>query len=190
MTPDNIILLVILFFVVVIPLAWVALLYNDLVRTKNACAESWSDVDTELKRRYDLIPRLVEVVKGYAAHERGTLEAVIAARNQAVSSNGSPKSQARDEDGLVGEMRHLLAVVEAYPVLKADQQFCDLQRKLIETEDRIQAARRFYNANIRDMNNRVESIPSNIIASTFKFSKGEYFEIHSVVEREVPSVKL
>lgn len=182
--------LIIGFVVTLPPLLWVVLIYNELVRTKNACRESWADVDTELKRRYDLIPRLVEVVKGYAAHERAVLTAVVAARARAVASAGSPGTQARDEDTLVGELRHLLVLVEGYPALKADQHFLALQRELVDTEDRIQAARRFYNANVRDLNNRVETFPSNLVAGMFGFTNGEYFQIRDVLERAAPAVRM
>ncbi len=161
--------------------------YNKLVRLRQHVRESWSAIDTELKRRYDLIPNLVETVKGYASHERETLEAVIAARATAVASTGSPEEQARDENALVGALRQLFAVVEAYPDLKANQNFLRLQSDLTVTEDRIQAARRFYNANVRDLNTRIEVFPSNMIASTFGFRPETFFEIEDA-ERAVPQV--
>jgi LemA protein len=182
--------LIIAAVLIILPLLWAVLMFNELVRTRNACRESWADVDTELKRRYDLIPRLVEVVKGYAAHERALFEAVAAARSRAQSSTGSPVSQARDEDALVGELRRLLILVEGYPVLKADRHFLELQRELVNTEDRIQAARRFYNANVRDLNNRVETFPSNLVAGMAGFTTGEYFEIRDVLERVAPMVRI
>jgi LemA protein len=169
---------------------WVVVLYNGLVRIKNHCDESWSDIDTELKRRYDLIPNLVETVKGYAAHERDVFERVIAARNAAMANHGSPKEQARDENALVGCLRQLFAVVENYPVLKANENFLQLQEELVNTEDRIQRARRFYNANVRDMNNRVQTVPSNLIANLFGFSTREFFEIEDASVRQPPAVKL
>lgn len=182
--------LIIAVVLVALPFLIAILIFNGLVRTRNACRESWADVDTELKRRYDLIPRLVEVVKGYAAHERAVLEAVTTARSRAVASSGSPGSQARDEDALVGEMRHLLALVESYPALKADSHFLALQRELVDTEDRIQASRRFYNANVRDLNNQVETFPSNLIAGMSGFATGEYFEIRDMLERAAPVVRM
>jgi len=163
--------------------------YNALVRLRQHVRESWSDIDTELKRRYDLIPNLVETVKGYAVHERETLDAVIEARARAVASTGTPDSQARDEGVLVSTLRELFAVVEAYPQLKANQNFLHLQEELIITEDRIQAARRFYNGNVRDLNTRVAVFPSNLIASMFSIGAEEFFEVAEVV-RTVPKVRL
>jgi len=171
-------------------LIWVAAMYNSLVRRRNACDESWADVDTELKRRYDLIPNLVETVKGYASHERETLERVTAARTAAVASTGSPASQAKDENVLVGALRQLFAVVENYPNLKANENFLKLQAELSNTEDRIQRARRFYNANVRDLTNAIELFPSNVVAGIFKFRKREFFEIENVSQREAPDVRI
>lgn len=177
----------------VIPLflaIWVIATYNSLTRLKNFCRESWSGIDTELKRRYDLIPNLVETVKGYAKHERETIERVTEARTRAVASTGSPTSQARDENILVDSLRHLFAVSERYPDLKASNNFLDLQRELANTEDRIQAARRFYNANVRDMNTRIQVFPSNLIARLFSFAEEEFFEIDNAVERSAPKVSV
>ena len=165
-------------------------MYNSLVSGRNHVRESWSGIDTELKRRYDLIPNLVETVKGYAAHERGVLERVTEARTRAVASTGSPASQAGDENLLVGALKHLFAVAEGYPDLKASQNFLALQQQLTETEDRIQAARRFYNANVRDYNNRCQMFPTNLLAGMFHFAPEEYFEIESAVERAAPTVDL
>jgi LemA protein len=162
--------------------------YNGLVRLRLHVRESWSGIDTELKRRYDLIPNLVETVRGYAAHERETLQAVIDARSRAVASTGSPETQARDEGLLVRALRELFAVVEGYPELKANRNFLRLQEELTLTENRIQAARRFYNANVRDLNTRIEVFPSNLVASLFRFRKEEFFEIDAA-EREVPEVQ-
>jgi len=173
---------------IVIVLLIVVGMYNSLVSGRNHVRESWAGIDTELKRRYDLIPNLVETVKGYAAHERTVLEHVVEARTRAVSSTGSPASQAKDENMLVGALKQLMAVVEGYPDLKANQSFLLLQKQLAETEDRIQAARRFYNANVRDYNNRCEMFPTNLMAGMFKFEPAEFFEIESAVQREVPSV--
>ena len=161
--------------------------YNSLVRLRQHVRESWSDIDTELKRRYDLIPNLVETVKGYAVHERETLNAVIEARARAVASTGTPDSQARDEGVLVSTLRELFAVVEAYPQLKANQNFLHLQEELVITEDRIQAVRRFYNGNVRDLNTRVAVFPSNLIASVFGIGPEEFFEVTEAV-RTVPKV--
>ena len=161
--------------------------YNALVRLRQHVRESWSAIDTELKRRYDLIPNLVETVKGYAAHEKETLDAVIQARTRAVASTGSPGQQAADEAPLVQALGRLFAVAEAYPELKANQNFLELQRELGNTEDRIQASRRFYNANVRELNTRIEVFPSNLIASTFGFQREEFFEIEEMA-RETPKV--
>ena len=171
-----------------LPIVWVIGMYNSLVKLRQQCRESWSTIDTELKRRYDLIPNLVETVKGYAKHESGVLQSVTAARRRAVSSTGTPASQAADENVLVGAMRQLFGVVENYPELKANQNFLRLQGELSNTEDRIQAARRFYNANVRDMNTKVESFPSNIIAGIFSFKREEFFEIEDVGMRAPPPV--
>ena len=180
---EMIALLVVAGFVLVIA-AMVIGLFNGLVRTRNACDESWADIDTELRRRYDLIPNLVETVKGYAAHEKETLDRVIKARNVAMANTGSPASQAKDENVLVGALRQLFALAEAYPNLKANENFLNLQEQLANTEDRIQRSRRFYNANVRDLSNRIGTFPSNVIANTFGFARREYFEIEDAVVRE------
>ena len=163
-------------------------MYNSLVRGRNHVRESWSGIDTELKRRYDLIPNLVETVKGYAKHEREVLEQVVQARTQAVASTGSPAQQAQDENFLVGALRQLFALAEGYPDLKASDNFLQLQRELTETENRIQAVRRFYNANVRDYNNRCEMFPTNMMASMFGFQKSEFFEVESATQRTTPHV--
>ena len=178
----------VIFGVVALVLIWAVATYNVMVRLRQQCRESWSGIDTELKRRYDLIPNLVETVKGYAAHERGVLEQVVRARTAAVASTGSPASQARDENVLVQSLRGLLALSERYPDLKAAANFLALQQELANTEDRIQAARRFYNANVRDLNIRIEVVPSNLIAATFAFQKQEFFEIEDAGNRQPPQV--
>lgn len=175
---------------IVLFILWIAFIYNSLVRGRNTCTESWSNVDTELKRRYDLIPNLVETVKGYAKHEREVLEHVTQARNAAADSHGSPESQARDENVLVKNLRQLLAVAENYPDLKASKHFLELQHELVNTEDRIQRARRFYNGNVRDYNNRVEMFPSNMIARMAHCEQREFFEIENAIERQAPEVKV
>jgi len=180
----------IVLIILVVVLLWIAVMYNTLVRARNTCHESWSDIDTELKRRYDLIPNLVNVVQGYAKHEREVLERVTQSRAAAVASTGSPESQARDENQLIRSLRQMLVVVEKYPDLKASRNFLELQGELVNTEDRIQRSRRFYNANVRDYNNRCEVFPSNLIAGSFGFQKREYFEIDSAIEREAPAVKI
>lgn len=169
--------------------AWGVGVYNKLVNTRQHLKDSWSGVDVELKRRYDLIPNLVNTVKGYASHESETLEKVIAARNTAVASTGSPGQQAKDEGALIGAMRQLSVVVERYPDLKADSQFIELQGELSETENRIASARRLYNGNVREMNTAVETFPSVIIAGVFNFEKAEYFEIEDNAVREAPKVE-
>ena len=176
--------------VVFLAIVWVIATYNVLVRLKQHCRESWSGIDTELRRRYDLIPNLVETVKGYAAHEREVLTRVAEARSRAAASTGSPQSQARDENALVGSLRQLFAVSERYPDLKANQNFLALQTELANTEDRIQAARRFYNANVRDLNTRISVFPSNLIAGLFKFAPEEFFEIQDSGVRAPPKVQV
>ena len=190
LSPFALVPCIFLVVLVLLPLIWAIANYNVLVRLRQHCRESWSGIDTELRRRYDLIPNLVETVKGYAAHERETLEAVTEARNRALASEGSPKSQARDENALVGTLKTLFAVSENYPELKASENFLALQTELANTEDRIQAARRFYNANVRDINTRVEVFPSNIIAGMFGFAQEDYFEIESAGIRIPPKVNL
>ena len=164
---------------------WVVLSYNRFVNQKNLIANSWSNVDTELRRRYDLIPNLVETVQGYAAHERAVFEEVTEARARAVSTEGTPEEQAAAERPLVTGLRHLFAVAEGYPELTASTNFLHLQRELANTEDRIQAARRFFNANVADYNRRVQSVPSNLIAKLWNFEEAEFFQIEPAV-RSVP----
>jgi len=154
----------------------VVISYNRFVRQRNLVQESWRQVDVELTRRHDLVPNLVETVKGYAAHERTVLSNVVEARNAAVAATGSPAVQAAAESKLGGTLRGLFAVAEAYPDLKAAGPFQQLQAQLAETEDRIAAGRRFYNGNVRALNTRVEAFPSSIVASTFHIEKAEYFE--------------
>ncbi|HCT45314.1 MAG TPA: hypothetical protein DF699_08885, partial [Phycisphaerales bacterium] len=174
----------VVFAILLIALLWGVGIYNKLVGLRQHLKDSWSGVDVELKRRYDLIPNLVETVKGYAKHESDTLESVIAARNTAVASTGSPAQQAKDEGALIGAMRQLSVVVERYPELKADSQFINLQGELAETENRIASTRRLYNGNVREMNNAVQTFPSNIIAGMFSFKSAEYFEIEDAAVRE------
>lgn len=150
--------------------------YNRFVRQRNLVQESWRQIDVELTRRHDLIPNLVATVKGYAAHEATTLEAVISARTAATRPGSSPAQQAVQESALQGALGRLFAVAEAYPNLKADQQFLALQQQLTETEDRIAAGRRYYNSNVRAFNTRIESFPSSILAGLGHFGKAEYFE--------------
>ena len=158
-------------------LGWAWTSYNRFALQKELVRNSWSTVDTELKRRYDLIPNLVATVQGYAAHERTVLEVVIRARSQAVAATGDAGDQMPAENLLVDGLKQLFAVTEGYPELKADQHFLDLQRELAATENRIQAARRIYNGNVRDMNTRVEQVPSNVIAKLGGFRRADYFQI-------------
>ena len=176
--------------VALVALLWLGGTYNGLVRMRQIMRESWSNVDTELNRRYDLIPNLVAAVKGYATHERAAMEAVISARAAAVASTGSPASQAADENVLVQALRGLFAIVENYPQLKANASFLALQQELANTEDRIQAARRFYNANVRDLNTRIGIFPSNLVASALGFREAEFFEVESAGVRTAPVVQL
>src|ERR1043166_9369834 len=162
---------------VLVPVVWVIVQYNLLVSLRNYISESWSNVDTELKRRYDLIPNLVATVKGYATHEREVLERVTELRNRCAANNGPVADQSRDEVQLVDSLKQLLAVVENYPHLKADQNFLQLQKELVNTEDRIQAARRFYNGNVRDYRNKCESFPSSIVAGMFNFQPQDFFSV-------------
>ena len=190
MPTETLIPLVVVVVAVGVPLLWFIGTYNALVRLRQHVAESWSGIDTELKRRYNLIPNLVETVRGYAAHEQAVLEEVIRARQQAVASTGSAGSQSRDENQLVGALQHLFAVVEKYPDLKASEHFFQLQQELVNTEDRIQAARRFFNANVRDLNNRVQMFPSSLVAQMFGFEEGEYFEVQNACARQAPQVTM
>jgi LemA protein len=176
--------------VILLPIIYVIATFNRLVNLNNLIRNSWQNVETELKRRYDLIPNLVSTVKGYASHEKDVLHRLVAAREEAVKSTGSPRTQATDENKLVRALRGLFVVVEAYPHLKASANFLALQDELINTENRIQAARRFYNGNVKDLNNLIGQFPSNLIASSFEFRPAEFFEIESAVERKGVAVKL
>ena len=176
-------------------LAFVALLvfytvvvYNSLIRKRNRAKEAWSDIDVQLKRRYNLIPNLVNTVKGYATHERELFENVTKARTQAMQAS-SVVDKSKAENALAGTLKTLFAVSENYPQLKASVNFVELQRELRDTEDKIQASRRFYNTNVRDLAIKIESFPSNIIAGMFNFKKMELFEIEEG-ERSVPKVEL
>jgi len=163
--------------------------YNSLVRMRNLVEESWRQVDVELNRRYDLIPNLVETVKGYAKHESGTFEAVTAARTAASAPGSTVAQQAAQENVLTQALGRLFAVAEAYPDLKANIGFQQLQQELTNTEDRIAAGRRFYNANVRELNTKIEIFPTNVIAGMFGFAKAEYFEVDDQAVRATPEVK-
>ena len=182
------IFLIVLAVIVLVPVLWAVVQYNALVGLRNYITESWSNVDTELKRRYDLIPNLVATVKGYAAHEREVLERVVELRNRCAANNGPVAGQASDEIQLVDALKQLLLIVENYPQLKADQHFLKLQTELTNTENRIQAARRFYNGNVRDYRNKCETFPSNLVAGMFNFAPHEFFSVPPSVA-EVPNVE-
>ncbi len=174
--------------IVVALIAYILFAYNSLVRQKNRAQEAWSDIDVQLKRRHNLIPNLIETVKGYASHERATLDSVTAARTQALAAT-TPAQHAQAENALSSTLKSLFAVSENYPDLKSNTNFLELQRELSDTENKIQASRRFYNSVVRDFNTAVETVPSNIIASMFGFTKREFFELDDEAERAVPEVK-
>ena len=173
---------------VLLPLIWWIATYNRFVRLEQALQESWSDIDVELKRRYDLIPNLVETVKGFAAHERDVFERVVELRNQAMQNRGSAESQARDETRLLGGLRSLFAVAEGYPQLKSDANFRALQEELAIAEDRIAAARRFFNGNVRDLRNLEQSFPTSLVAAIKGVEEPTFFELDDTTERIVPRV--
>lgn len=159
--------------------------YNGLIRLRNRAEEAWSDIEVQLKRRYDLIPNVVEAVKGYASHEKGAFENVTKARAAAMGA-GSAGEHAKAENMLTSTLKTLFAVAENYPDLKANANFLDLQRELADTENKIQAARRFYNTNVRDLNIKVESFPSNAIAGVFGFAKKEFFDLDDASPAQEP----
>ncbi len=183
---EPVIFLAVLAAVVILPLIWLIANYNRFVRVRQHIRESWSDIEVEMKRRYELIPNLVETVRGYAKHERDVLQMVVELRTRAMESTGPASQQAVDESALQIGMKRLFAIVEAYPQLKADAHFLALQQELANCEDRIAAARRFFNANVRDMNQLRESFPTNLIAGSFGFERSTYFELASDAERVVP----
>ena len=180
------ILTVVLLALIVIAVLYLIFAYNGLVSLRNRVKEAWSDVEVQMKRRYDLIPNLVETVKGYAAHESGTLEKVIQARNMAMANHGTPAEQAASENVLSGTLKSLFALSENYPDLKANQNFLRLQEELTDTENKIKASRRYYNGNVLSLNNKVEMFPTNVIASMFGFKKADFFEL-SDDEKEAAS---
>lgn len=174
--------------VCLLPFIWLIASYNRFVRLKQHLRESWSDIDVELKRRYELIPNLVETVRGYAAHEKQILENVIKLRNAAKSEHGSPAQHSSAETNLQLGLKKVFAVSEGYPDLKADQNFLALQKELALTEDRIAAARRLFNGNVREQNQLCESFPTNMIASVCGFKAAGYFKLSNESERVVPRV--
>ena len=184
---------VIILIVLGVVALWAIVGYNGLVSLRNRSLEAWSDIDVQLKRRYDLIPNLIETVKGYASHESATLEKVIAARNSAMqvhdSSSASLEQKMQAESTLAGSLKSVFALSEAYPDLKANQNFMKLQDELSDTENKIQASRRFYNGNVRELNTKIEHFPSNLIAKMFSFEKREFFEVADAAQRENVQVK-
>lgn len=170
-------ILTIILIVLGLIVLWVIFAYNSFVKLVNRTKEAWADIEVQLKRRYDLIPNLVSTVKGYATHESSAFENVTKARTMAMGSQGPTENHAKAENMLTGALKSIFAISEAYPELKANTNFLALQNELSDTENKIQSARRFYNGNVRDLNILIESFPNNIIASLFKFSKMELFDI-------------
>ncbi len=180
-----------LYIVPAVIIIWFIASYNGFIRLITRAKEAWSDIDVQMKRRYDLIPNLIETVKGYAAHERKVFDDVTNARANALNAEqgGNLKEIAGTENMLTGALKSLFAVAEAYPDLKANTNFLELQRELSDTENKIQASRRFYNSNVRDLNIKVETFPSNLIAKIFKFVQREFFELEEVAAKEPVAVK-
>ena len=178
----------IILIIIVLVILWVVLVFNGLVRRRYRVKEAWSDIEVQLKRRYDLIPNLVESVKGYMAHERGVFENVTSARSQAIGAT-SKIDKASAENQLSNTLKSLFAVAENYPELKANTNFLNLQSELSDTENKIQAARRFYNGNVMDYNTAISTFPANLIAGIFGFSREEFFGLENEVEKEAIKVK-
>lgn len=174
--------------IIAVVLLWFAATYNRLISAKNAADNSWADIDVQLKRRYDLIPNLVETVKGYASHEKAIFEDVAKARSLAMGAK-TPAEHAAAENALSGVLKTLFAVAEAYPDLKASQNFMQMQSDLRDAEDKIENARRFYNANVRDWNTLIQQFPTNLIAGSMKFIAREFFELKEMDQRAAPQVK-
>ncbi len=171
------------FAIIAVVILWLVLSYNGFIRLVNRAKEAWSDIDVQLKRRYDLIPNLIETVKGYVSHEKQVLEKVTEARTRAMSAQ-TIGEHGQAENMLAGALKTLFAVSENYPQLKANENFLELQRELSDTENKIQAARRFYNTNVRDLNTKIESFPDNFIAKIFHFKKREFFELQEASAKE------
>jgi len=176
-------ILYIILGIVVLAAAWVVFAYNRFVALVNRCKEAWSDIDVQLKRRYDLIPNLIETVKGYAAHESGTLEKVTEMRTRAMNAQ-TPAEHGEAENMLSGALKSLFAVAENYPNLKANENFMELQRELSDTENKIQAARRFYNSVVQDLNTSLQSFPNNIIGNMFGFKEREFFTLEEEAAKD------
>lgn len=183
----GIVIAVVAVLLIVVLVAWYISMYNRLQRLKNIVDEAWATIDVQLKKRYDLIPNLVETVKGYAKHESGTLEAVVAARNAAMTATGDGKMAA--ENALSGTLKSLFALQEAYPDLKANAGFLDLQNQLRSIETEIASARRYYNGTVKEINTKVDVFPSNLVARKIGLEKRTYFELDGTEERKAPSVK-
>jgi LemA protein len=175
--------LLIIIGVIVVVVFLIIGIYNGLITLKNKVDEGWADIDTQLKRRYDLIPNMVETVKGYATHEKGTFEEVTKARNMAMNAN-TPEEKAQAENMLAGTLKSLFALSENYPELKANQNFLELQNTLKEIEEHIQLSRRYYNATVRDFNTKIEVFPNNMLSGMMGFSKRQFFEVGKAEERE------
>lgn len=176
--------------IIAIVVLWLVVAYNGFVRIRNRAQEAWADIDVQLKRRYDLIPNLVETVKGYATHEKEAFENVTRARAAALGAEqgGNPAEIAKAENMLTSALKSVFAVAEAYPDLKANQNFLELQRELSDTENKIQAARRFYNTNVRDMNTAIQTFPNNIIAGAFGFGDMDFFELEEEAAKDPVAV--
>jgi len=183
------IFLIVILVLLIIAAIWAISAYNGLVRLRNLVQEAWRQIDVELQRRHNLIPNLVETVKGYATHEASTFEAVTQARTAAAAPGSSPAEQAGQENILTQALGRLFAVAEAYPDLKANTNFMQLQQELTNTEDRVAAGRRFYNANVRTINTKVETFPTSMIANMFGFHREEYFETEDPAARQAPNVR-
>jgi LemA protein len=181
-------ILIILLAIVLVIALWIAAVYNGLIKLRTQTQEALADIDVQLKRRYDLIPNLLETVKGYAAHEKEVFEKVTQARTAAMGAT-TLKEQTEANNQLTGALKTLFAVSENYPDLKASVNFLELQRELTDTEDKVQAARRFYNANVRDLNIKIQSFPDNTIANMFNFKMMELFEVTDAAQKEAPQVK-
>ena len=188
MSPAAVVALVVVILLVAV-MVWVVATYNGFVRLRNLVQEAWRQIDVELHRRHDLIPNLIETVRGYAEHERGVFEAVTAARTAATEPGSTPEQQAAHENDLTQALGRLFAVAEAYPQLRASENFLVLQRELTNTEDRVAAGRRFYNANVRELNTMVESFPPNVVGALFHFERAEYFDVAGSAVVAVPAVE-
>lgn len=171
-----------------IVILWIIYIYNRLITLVNRCEEAWADIDVQLKRRHNLIPNLVETAKAYASHEKEVFQKVTEARTKATNAE-NVKGQKQAENELTGALKSLFAVSEDYPKLQASENFMELQRELRDTEDKIQAARRFYNNNVKELNIRIEKFPSNIVASLFGFEQKELFEVESLSEKKTPELQ-